>query len=331
MEIGATHLGGDQQTAPGDIAIGLSRKGILDGPRPGSPLRRAIEQQTDQAVFSPESLVAAGEAVPEAEEAQDQEALIRDPATDDLSEEEQREVDELEQRDQEVRRHEQAHKAAAGSYARGAANLEYTAGPDGKRYASGGNVKIDVSPERTPEATIRKMKVIQRAALAPAEPSAQDRGVYRTAVRQEQAARQEIVEERQATAQSAQEPGAEQPFRAQSLNPRTPLQPDSPGTAQPDASQPPPLRPDGSQQSGLTRPVAPEGASPLAPTEDSPLRPEASMRPSSVIRSVNPFAPGSGPGQSQPGPSAEQSPLAPPRRPLVGPTTPPTATLDERV
>ena len=37
-----------------------------------------------------------------------------------LTEDEQREVEELQQRDREVRRHEQAHKAAAGRYASGA-------------------------------------------------------------------------------------------------------------------------------------------------------------------------------------------------------------------
>ena len=108
-----------------------------------------------------------------------------------LSDEEQREVHELRQRDAEVRRHEQAHKAAAGSLA-GAIAYEYTNGPDGKRYATGGEVPIDTAPiDGDPDATIDKMQRVRRAALAPAEPSNADRQVAAKAARYEQAARAE--------------------------------------------------------------------------------------------------------------------------------------------
>ena len=43
-----------------------------------------------------------------------------------------------------------------------------------KRYAIGGEVQIDTSKEKTPQETIRKMQIVIRAALAPAEPSSQD-------------------------------------------------------------------------------------------------------------------------------------------------------------
>lgn len=99
-------------------------------------------------------------------------------STDTLTEDEQAEVDELKKADTEVRAHEAAHLAAAGQYARGGANFEYTTGPDGKQYATGGEVQIDTSPiPDDPEATIRKMEVVYRAALAPQKPSAQDRRV----------------------------------------------------------------------------------------------------------------------------------------------------------
>ncbi|MCA8932648.1 MAG: hypothetical protein KDA49_09290, partial [Rhodospirillaceae bacterium] len=61
-----------------------------------------------------------------------------------LTEEEQAEVDALKERDAEVRRHEQAHAAAGGAYA-GQPTYEYQTGPDGNRYAVGGEVNIDVA------------------------------------------------------------------------------------------------------------------------------------------------------------------------------------------
>ena len=92
-------------------------------------------------------------------------------APEQLSKEEQQEVAKLKQRDAEVRAHEQAHIAAGGHYVRGGANYEYQTGPDGKRYAVGGEVSIDTSPvPDDPQATITKMQTVRRAALAPAKP-----------------------------------------------------------------------------------------------------------------------------------------------------------------
>lgn len=91
---------------------------------------------------------------------------------------ESRELQQLKAIDRRVRAHEQAHLAAAGQYARGGASFEFQKGPDGKNYAVGGEVSIDVSAvSGDPEATIRKMQAVQQAALAPADPSSQDRSV----------------------------------------------------------------------------------------------------------------------------------------------------------
>ncbi|MBN2476999.1 MAG: hypothetical protein JXB62_20495 [Pirellulales bacterium] len=110
-----------------------------------------------------------------------------------LTEEQQRQVQQLKTRDREVRAHEQAHLAAAGPYARGGASFSYQAGPDGRRYAVGGEVSLDTSPvSDDPEATIHKAQVIRAAALAPANPSAQDRRVAATATKMEAQARQEL-------------------------------------------------------------------------------------------------------------------------------------------
>ena len=66
----------------------------------------------------------------------------------------------------------------------GAVSFQYQTGPDGKRYAVGGEVPIDVSSvEGDPRATLAKMQQIRRAALAPASPSGQDRAVAAQASR----------------------------------------------------------------------------------------------------------------------------------------------------
>lgn len=87
-------------------------------------------------------------------------------------------IEELKARDREVRAHEAAHKSAAGSLARGGPSYSYQRGPDGVSYAIGGEVQIDLSPvPGNPEATLRKAQQIRAAALAPAQPSAQDYAV----------------------------------------------------------------------------------------------------------------------------------------------------------
>ncbi|MCP3852628.1 MAG: hypothetical protein GY694_20735 [Gammaproteobacteria bacterium] len=116
-----------------------------------------------------------------------------------LTEEELQQIDELKKRDAEVRAHEQAHTSAAGSLANGGANIDYETGPDGKRYAVSGEVNIDASGvPGDPQATLRKAQHIRRAALAPVDPSAQDRSVAAEASRMEVQARAEISEQSRA-------------------------------------------------------------------------------------------------------------------------------------
>lgn len=86
-------------------------------------------------------------------------------------------IRELAQRDREVRQHEMAHKSAAGSAA-GAVSYDYQRGPDGRLYAVGGEVDIRLAPpSNDPREVQRYAEQILRAALAPAEPSGQDRQV----------------------------------------------------------------------------------------------------------------------------------------------------------
>jgi hypothetical protein len=114
---------------------------------------------------------------------------------DGLTEEERQKVEELKRRDAEVRAHEQAHSSAGGPYA-GAPRLQFTRGPDGRFYAVAGEVSIDTSViPGNPQATLRKMRQVKRAALAPHEPSSQDRRVAAEADRKILQARQEIREQ----------------------------------------------------------------------------------------------------------------------------------------
>lgn len=102
-------------------------------------------------------------------------------------------IRELSQRDKEVRAHEQAHNSVGGQYT-GSASYSYQKGPDGVNYAVGGEVSIDVGViDGNPQATLEKMQTVQRAALAPAEPSSQDRRVAAMAAQQANQARAEIA------------------------------------------------------------------------------------------------------------------------------------------
>ena len=116
--------------------------------------------------------------------------------TQELTEEEKREVEYLKERDREVRAHEQAHLAALGAYRSGGASYTFETGPDGKQYAVAGEVPVDVSPEEEPQKTIEKAQTIQRAALAPAEPSGADRSVAAQAAQLEAQARAELAEQK---------------------------------------------------------------------------------------------------------------------------------------
>lgn len=144
---------------------------------PGNELARGAESASkpaaivDEVDFSAEALQQLGEVSPEQQEV----------------------VQKLVARDREVRQHELAHLAAAGPYARGGPTYTYQKGPDGKNYAIGGEVQIDASPvQGDPEATVRKAQVVRAAALAPAEPSSQDRAVAAAATKMEQQALADI-------------------------------------------------------------------------------------------------------------------------------------------
>ncbi|WP_053084515.1 putative metalloprotease CJM1_0395 family protein [Catenovulum maritimum] len=131
---------------------------------------------------------------------------------------EQAQIEQLKERDKEVKAHEQAHANIGGQYA-GTPSYEYQRGPDGQSYAVGGEVKIDVSTVAgDPEATIRKMEQVQRAALAPAEPSNADRSVAAEAATKAQEARVDLQQEKQADLQAAKHAVNETQAKAEVFN-----------------------------------------------------------------------------------------------------------------
>lgn len=162
------------------------RTGAVPRQIPG--MKPLIPPQTDEAIISPE-------AKEKARSQNGQQSIQGQGSTAQLSDSEQREVDELKQRDRVVRAHEQAHMSAGGGLVRGGAQYEYKRGPDDKLYAVGGEVTIDTSEEDEPEATIAKAQRIRTAALAPADPSAQDRAVAAQASNMENNARTELREQ----------------------------------------------------------------------------------------------------------------------------------------
>ena len=97
-----------------------------------------------------------------------------------------------------MRAHEHAHLAAAGGFAQGGPSYTYQVGPDGRRYAVGGEVPIDISEvPGNPRATIQKAMTIRRAALAPAQPSGADRAVAARATQMMLEAQQDMLQESQ--------------------------------------------------------------------------------------------------------------------------------------
>ncbi len=103
----------------------------------------------------------------------------------------------LKARDRQVRAHEAAHRQAAGRFIRGRTGFKTEKGADGKEYAIAGDVKIDTAAVAgDPQATLAKAQLVGRAALAPADPSTQDRVVAAKAARMAAIARADIAKQR---------------------------------------------------------------------------------------------------------------------------------------
>jgi hypothetical protein len=182
----------------------LGRRAGRDAPEQSAPLAPASESGNDD--------TSAAESASHRPARETQESSR-------LSAEKQRQVEELQQRDREVKAHELAHKAAGGRYVTGS-SFSYQTGPDGHRYAIGGEVSIDSSASRTPQETLRKAEQIRHAALAPADPSPQDYSVASQAAQMAAQARAEISAQRHEEAMQALEARQEKNLEQENDNER---------------------------------------------------------------------------------------------------------------
>jgi hypothetical protein len=90
----------------------------------------------------------------------------------------------------------------------GAASYTYETGPDGKRYAVGGEVPIRAPKASTPQQAIRIAQTIRAAALAPSDPSSQDLAVAASATAMEASARSQVASAKGSSQASPGQPGA---------------------------------------------------------------------------------------------------------------------------
>lgn len=102
-------------------------------------------------------------------------------------------ISQLKSTEEKVKAHETAHKSSGA--ATGPISYTYTRGPDGKNYITGGEVPINLSSGSTPEETIGRMQQVIQAALAPADPSPQDRAVASQATNIKLQAQQEKAQQ----------------------------------------------------------------------------------------------------------------------------------------
>jgi len=102
-------------------------------------------------------------------------------------------ISQLKSTEEKVKAHEAAHKSSGA--ATGPISYTYTRGPDGKNYITGGEVPVNISTGSTPEETISRMQQVIQAALAPSDPSPQDRAVAAQAANIKLQAQQEKAQQ----------------------------------------------------------------------------------------------------------------------------------------
>lgn len=186
----------DTYTATGKQAVGEAATELPDAVRgqaePGASMTcycghcaacraQQAEKGADQAESNRERVEESAQEPRVAAGEQDEPEALK-AAPHELSDEEQRQVESLRQRDQEVRAHEQAHAAAGASNVR----YDFQMGPDGRQYAVGGSADIQIVAMSDDHVSrVAQARQMRAAALAPAAPSAQDMAVAARAARLE--------------------------------------------------------------------------------------------------------------------------------------------------
>ncbi|MGI2190980.1 putative metalloprotease CJM1_0395 family protein [Shewanella baltica] len=149
--------------------------------------------QKQQAAAVEQAKQQQSQAQSQAQQAQEQAKQAQEKA----QAQQQQQVDSLKARDSEVKAHEHAHATVGGQYAQ-SPSFKYEKGADGQRYATDGEVQIDVSAVGgDPLATINKMKQVYAAAMAPVDPSSADIRVAAEALQKMNEAKVKLAEERQ--------------------------------------------------------------------------------------------------------------------------------------
>ncbi|MBW3525133.1 protein-glutamate methyltransferase [Shewanella sp. NKUCC05_KAH] len=160
-----------------------------------APNDNQLEKQVQEEESQKQQIAAAEEAKQQSLVQQAQEQEIQ--AQEKVQAQQQQQVNELKTRDSEVKAHEHAHATVGGQYAQ-SPSFKYEKGADGQRYATDGEVQIDVSPVGgDPLATINKMKQVYAAAMAPVDPSSADIRVAAEALQKMNEAKVMLAEERQ--------------------------------------------------------------------------------------------------------------------------------------
>mgnify|MGYP000347165481 CR=1 FL=1 len=110
--------------------------------------------------------------------------------------EQKAQIETLAIRDREVRSHERTIRSAGGDLTGGSA-VSFKEGPNGVKYATNVDIPIDTSSVKgNTEATIKKMRVVQQTALAPAESTSSDRATVTAATRILLQAQNDLVAEK---------------------------------------------------------------------------------------------------------------------------------------
>lgn len=220
MNISATHLPSQPYTTPGHLGKVTSPKfnassvevaappsldtttaPVISSPNPTYAKPVSVNQSTPEATPEQASDNISRGDTPEAEQEPTVKTVAVDDSNDDqhndeiYSEAELELISDLKMRDAEVIAHERAHASVGGQHT-GSPSYSYKTGPDGVKYAVSGEVSIDTSRvPGDPQATLQKAQQIKAAALAPAEPSGQDRKVAAKAQQMATQARAEILED----------------------------------------------------------------------------------------------------------------------------------------
>ncbi|QYK10948.1 putative metalloprotease CJM1_0395 family protein [Shewanella mangrovisoli] len=164
---------------------------------------QAIQEQ-EQKQQALAEVFAKADQTKQAQQAQDEQTRQQDLAKEQVKqaqekaiEQQKAQVEALKSRDTEVKAHEHAHASVGGQYAQ-SPSFKYEKGADGQRYATDGEVQIDVSiVPGDPLATINKMKQVYAAAMAPVDPSSADIRVAAEALQKMNEAKTKLAEERQ--------------------------------------------------------------------------------------------------------------------------------------